>query len=658
MANSHFYRANFAKVRSSCFCLWWSFMQAFRDMLRGWLGKALLVLLTVPFALVGIESYFVGGGAAPVASVNGEDISQFELDRSIEQQKQRLLASMGDNTDASRIDTEVLRQQVLKTLIDRALLTSNASKKGFLIDDANIIRLIHETPAFQENGVFSQTRYEMVLRNAGEDPINFPAKAKKEIAVSQLSGGISQTAFVTPTQLDNLSALDNQKRDVHIAVVPAANYLAKVEVSDAEVEAYYKANTAKYTTEEKVAVNYLVLGAELFIDKVLITDEAIDARYAEKVKTLAENEQRRAAHILIKTTDKVKDADALKTIQDIEKRVQAGEDFGALAKQYSQDEGSAINNGDLGFVGKGAFVPAFEKAMYTLKENEVSEPIKTEYGYHIIKLLEVQKTAIPNMADIRPELEADVKMIRSEELYAEAIEKMDALAYESSDLEEGAKLYGLTVQASELFGKKGGIGGLSANKKIVQTAFSDDVLKDGKNSSALALDNKHSVWIHLNKHEPSRVKPLAEVATEVKLALQLDKASQLAKQTADAINKALNEGKAATELATTYGVQWTDFAATARTAVAPVPALLKVAFRLSTPKDSQWTAAVTPSGKDYAIVAISHIDVGTSNLTDEQKKQFSGMLANVKGQQDLQDYIAYLRANAKIKTTDTKSTTD
>ena len=624
-------------------------MQAFRDMVRGWLGKALLVLLMVPFALVGIESYFVGGSSAPVATVNGEEIGQFELDRSIDQQKQQLLANMGEQPDVARIDTAILRQQVLKNLIDRELLTTQAHKQGFLIDDASILRLIHETPAFQENGAFSQTRYEQVLRNAGEDPINFPAKAKKEIAVSQLTGGITQTAFVTPKQLDNFSALDSQKRDIHIAVVSAASYLAKVQVTDAEVEAHYKANTRKFTTEEKVSVDYLVLGAELFVDKVLMTDADIEARYAEKLKVLADNEQRRAAHILIKTSDKVKEADALVKIKDIEKRIQAGEDFGVLAKQYSQDEGSAISNGDLGFIGKGAFVPEFEKAMYALKQNEVSAPVKTQYGYHIIKLLEIQKTPAPLMADIRPELEADVRAMKAEELYADAIEKMDALAYESSDLSEGAKQYGLTVQASELFTKKGGAGGLSGNRKIVQTAFSDDILKDGKNSTALSLDNKHSVWIHLNKHEASRVKPLAEVSNDIKLSLQFDKASLLAKQTADAVNKALNEGKTAAELATSYGLQWQDFVATARAAAAPLPSLLKVAFRLPVPKAAAWTAAVTPSGKDYAIVAVSKVDAGVSSLSDEQKKQLSGMFANMKGQQELQDYLAYLRANAKIQ---------
>jgi peptidyl-prolyl cis-trans isomerase D len=623
-------------------------MQAFRDLVRGWLGKFLLGLLMIPFAIVGIESYFVGGKAAPAATINDEEISQNDLDRSVDQQRQRILASMGEQPDASRLDLVILRQEVLKGLIDRALLSQQAKKVGFLIDDVTISRLIQETPAFQENGVFSETRYQQVLRNMGEDVANFPAKAKKEIAVSQLASGINQTAFVSAKELDALSALDNQKRDIHVVMVTAAPYLPSVQVSDDEVNKYYKANAAKYTSDEKVSVDYMVLGAELFADKVLLTDADVEARYAEKLKALESNEQRRASHILINIDDKTKEADALAKIKGLEKRIQAGEDFGALAKEFSQDQGSATNNGDLGFAGKGMFVPEFEKSLYALKVNEVSAPVKTQFGYHIIKLLEVQKAPVPTMAELRPSLEAEVRAAKSEELYAEAVEKMDALAYESSDLKEGAKQYVMTLQTSPLFSKQGGEG-LAANRKIVQAAFSDDVLKEGKNSSALALDDKHSVWIHLNKHEPARVKPLAEVATEIKSTLQLEKASALAKAEAEAITKEVNSGKSSAEIAANHKIQWLDFVATARTANAPTADLLKVAFRLPNPKANTWTAEATSVAKDYAVVALSKIDAGASTLTAEQKKQFMTSLATARGQQELQDYVTYLRSTAKIK---------
>jgi peptidyl-prolyl cis-trans isomerase D len=262
------------------------------------------------------------------------------------------------------------------------------------------------------------------------------------------------------------------------------------------------------------------------------------------------------------------------------------------------------------------------------------------------------------MAELRPSLEAEVRTAKSEELFNDAVEKMDALAYESSDLTEGAKQYGLTIQTSALFTQQGGEG-IAGNRKVLQAAFSDDVLKDGKNSSAIALDNQHSVWLRLNKHEPSRIRSLAEVTPEIKLSLELDKASLLAKAQADAISTALNNGKSAAEVAANYKVQWQDFLATSRNATAPVANLLKVAFRLPAPKtDAIWTAKTTPSGKDFAVVALSKVTVGASTLTDDQKKQFMVSLANARGQQDFQDYVTYLRSKAKIQNEEKKKETE
>ncbi|PTQ90325.1 SurA N-terminal domain-containing protein [Agitococcus lubricus] len=631
-------------------------MQAFRDLIRGWLGKALLVLLLVPFALVGIESYFVGGQAAPVATVNDQEIGQLELDRSVDQQKQRILASLGENPDPSLINTTVLRQQVLKDLVDREVLNQYAVNAGLLVDDAKIAKLLHEAPSFQENGVFSQARYEQVLRNMGEDPATFPAKAKKEIAVSQLTTGLGQSAFVTDKQMNNLLAVMGQKRDIHIATVSAAAYLTQVKATDAEVQKYYQDNAAKYTVEEQVAVDYMELGIEQFINKVIVSNEDLDARYAEKLKDAEKNEQRQASHILIKIGDKVKEADALAKIQEIEKRVKAGEDFGALAKTLSQDEGSATNNGDLGMATRGMFVPEFDKALYALKVGEVSAPVKTQYGYHLIKLLAVQTPPVPSLAELKPALELEIRGIKAEELYIEAVEKMDALAYESADLQEGAKQYGIAIQTSPLFTNKGAATGIMASRKVVQAAFSEEVLKEGKNSQAIALDNKHSVWLRVNKHLPARVKPLEEVKVDARLATELDKASLLAKAQAETIAKAVNSGKTATEIASQYNLQWQEFLATERRAPSPAPELLKTAFRLPMPKANTMTAQTAPSGKDFVVVAVSRVEAGTAaTFTDEQKKQAMASLANTVGQQNLKDFIVHLRAQAKIKETAPKA---
>jgi len=623
-------------------------MEAFRELIKGWLGKALLVLLLVPFAFVGIESYFVGGQAAPAAVVNGEEIPAATLDQSVERQKQEILTSLGPDADASRIDTAVLREQLLRNLVDEELMKQRALENGFQVSDATIGRMISEEPSFQENGKFSQARFEQVLRSVGEDPVTFPKRARDRIARGQLMSGVVMSAFASSKDLALITRLNNQKRDIHVATIPAARYLGMVQVSDAEIDQYYRKNSDRYTTEEKVVAEYVVLGPERFLSGVAITDADLEQRYAEKVKALESNEQRRAAHILIKVDEKTKDADALARIQALEKRIKAGEDFGALAKASSEDVGSAANNGDLGLAGRGMFVPEFEKTLFSLQPGQVSAPVKTEFGYHLIKLAEIQKAQAPALADMRAELETEVRQAKSEDLYNEAIEKLDALAYESSDLKDVAAAHGLTVEQTVAFTKKGAEG-MPANRKFVQAAFGDDLLKDGKNSTGLRLEDNRTVWLRVKRHDKPALRPLAEVTPEIRLALQFEKAGQMAKAAAESLIKALSAGKSPVEAAAAAQTSWLDFPGVTRAVQTPSQDIQKTAFRLERPKAGAWSAALKPMGKDFAVVAVSKVEEDATPLPDDQRKQYAQTQASMRGQQELLDYIQFVRSQSKIE---------
>ena len=628
-------------------------MQAFRDMIHGWVGKVLLFIIIGIFGVWIFETYQSPFSARPVAaSVNGEDILVAELDAKVRERQNAIIAGMGANADPARIDSVILRQSVLKELVDKRLVAQYADKAGFLVSEQTVSRLIADEPAFQEKGVFSQKQYERVLRNNGQDPATFPRMLREQIRQAYLVAGIGQTAFTTNTEADRLSALDNEKRDVHIATVSSAAFMGKVQVSDGEVAAYYKAHPAAYTTEDRVQLEYVALGVDKFLDKVQISDADIEARYAEKSRAMAGDEQRHAQHILITVDDKVKDADALARIQQIRKRLDAGEDFAKVAKETSQDPGSASNGGDLGFAGKGMFAPEFEKAMYALKVGEVSAPVKTQFGYHLIKLLEIKRPDVPPMTAMRAQLETEVRQGKAEDLYNDAIEKLDSMAYESSDLKDASQQYAVPIELTGLFTNKGGEG-VAASKKVVQAAFSDDLLKDGKNSQGIRLDDGRTVWVRVKTHEAPRLQPLAEVTPAIRIALQLDKAAVLAKADADALAKDLAAGKSPAEAAAAHGVQWMDFPAAARRGNAPSPALLKTAFRLQSPvKPGQWSAQVSPIGKDYAVVAVSQIIPAPSSLTDDQRKQFMQVMANARGQQEAEDFIEWLRNKGKIEKTD------
>lgn len=622
-------------------------MEAFREMIRGRLGKALLALLLLPFALVGIESYFVGGGASPAAEVNGEKIPMPELDKAMERQKQDILASLGPDADASRIDTKVLREELLRKLVEEALLKQQARKAGYLITDAEFARIISSQEIFQENGKFSQSRYEQYLRSVGEDPVTFPQQAKERMAQRQLMSGIVLTGLASGKEVRLLNRLATQKRDVHVAIVAASPFLGQVQLKEEEISQEYKQHPERYTSEEQVVAEYVTLSPDFFQSQATVTDADIEQLYAERVKAMESNEQRRASHILIKVDDKVKDADALAMIRGLEKRIKAGEDFGQLAREFSQDTGSAASNGDLGMSGKGMFVPEFEKALYALQPQQVSEPVKTQFGYHLIKLLEIQKPVTPPMAAIRAELETEARQAKAEDLYHEAVEKLDTLAYESSDLKELATQYSLKIEQTAPFTRKGGEG-MALDRKFVQSAFSDDLLRDGKNSGGIRLDDKGTVWLRVKQHLNARLLPLSEVSGTIRLALQYDKASAMARARAEAAVKELAAGKAIGEVAASQQIQWMDFPGLTRSAPAPSQDVIRTAFRLPEPKSGTVSAAVQAMGKDVAVVAVTRVEVPATDLPDDQLKQMKQAQGGMSGQQELMDYVEYLRSAAEI----------
>lgn len=622
-------------------------MEAFRGMVRGWLGKALLGLIVFGLAAFGIESYFSGGGKVIAAKVNGTEILQPAVDQLVDRQRQQLLAQMEGKPDPSALDMARLRKDVLNSMISRELLAQQAKKNGYLISDAMVYKLIRDIPAFQEDGKFSQTRYEQMLQQIGENPATYPAKARQELAYSLLIAGIGQSGFVSMAELDHLSALDNQKRDVHVAMVPAARYVAGISVSDDEIKKFYQANPLRFTTEESLALDYITLKRDDFLAQATPTEADLQLRYEEKVKANTSNEQRQAQHILITVDEKAKDADALKKIQEVAKRVQAGEDFGKLAKEFSQDPGSVTTGGDLGLVGRGQFVPEFEKALFSLKEGELSAPVKTQYGYHLIKLNKIRRPVAPGFAILKPELEKEAKAAKADELYAEQIDKLEAAVYESADLKEPAEKLKLVIASTEPFTRKGGRG-LAAERKIVEAAFSDDLLKDGKNSTGIQLADGSTVWLHVKNHAPAVLKPLAEVNAAVRNQLLLDKARAKARAVAEAVTKSLATGASLADVATSEKLSWQDMPDATRRTPAPSPDIMRVAYRLPRPATGKISADSIAMGPSYLIIAVSKVTNGVSALGGADLAQMRNVLGENRSQQEFQDYVRSLRENGKV----------
>ncbi|MFZ3193337.1 MAG: SurA N-terminal domain-containing protein [Moraxellaceae bacterium] len=625
-------------------------MEAFRTLIKGWVGKVLLVIFLVPFALVGMEGLFsLGSKAGVAATVNKKDVSATELEQALNQRRQQLLQQVGN--DESKINSVVLREQVLDGLVERAMLLQQAQALGFQITDVQAAALIRKEPSFEVDGKFSEERFQSFLKMTGQNSKALIQDIQSQMAVQQFAGGLTASAITSKAEIQNIIVLQDEKRTVHLAQLPLEPYLAQVTVSAAEIQSDYDKNKATLKVDENIDLQYVVLSSDQFLAQVSLTEDDLKAQYDIATKDLQSNVERRAQHILISVDDKTNADAALKKSNELIARINKGESFDALATEFSQDPGSAQKGGDLGFAPKGVYVPEFEASLDVLAINQVSAPIKTQFGYHIIKLLEKRSPELPTLDSMRVELTEQAKTAKAAALYNDAINQLNDLAVDASDLTELTKPYQLVVQSQAGLTRKNGAGDL-ANPDLIKAAFSEEVMLDHQISSGIAVNPTRNIWLKSTQHRTERAQTLAEASGLIKLKLQEQKAIALAMQEANKIVDELNKGANPATVQASRAIQFADFGQINRQNGLPNKKAQTAAFALTKPNAGQWRAAAVAGeqGTGISIVAVSEIQAGqVDSLPEDQRKQMSTMLASMRGQQDLRDYTEYLKSRAKIK---------
>jgi len=615
-------------------------LQNIRDNSQGWIAKTIIGIIVVLLALTGFDAIFnAASNSQTAAEVNGEEISRYDLDQAMNMQRRQLAQQLGSDFDPSMLDERLLRNAALGSLIDRMLLLQSAKSADFAFSREALDQLILQTPEFQVDGVFNAARFDQVLQQMGYSRVQFRQLLEQEMLIGQLRAGISGTGFVTDQQVENFARLEMQTRDFDTLTVPARS--DAIEVSDEQISEYYEANADRFRTPERVIVEYVELKKESFFDQVEVSDEELQALYQKQIANLAE--QRRAAHILIETGAESGDDEAKAKIDEIAARVKGGEDFAAVAKEVSQDPGSANEGGDLGFAGPGVYDPAFEEALYALKEGEVSAPVRSEFGWHIIKLLGVQSPEVPSLESMRPELVRELKAQQVEQRFVEVSKQLEDSAFEASDLAQPAQELGLMVQTTEPFGRDGGQG-IAANRQVVQAAFSDEVLVDGANSSVIELDPDTSIALRVKEHLQPAAIPLADVRDDIVEQLQQSLAAERAREKGEQLLADLRNGEQADG-------QWQTIEAAGRSQEGVAPALLQQVFRMPRPAEQGKPsyAGVALSNGDYAVVRLNGVNEPEASLSDEEKLNFRRFLASRMGQQDFAAFRQKLQAQAEIE---------
>lgn len=619
-------------------------LQNIRDNSQGWIAKTIIGLIIVLLALTGFEAIFNNvGNQQTAAEVNGEEISLTELSQAVDMQRRQLLQQFGRDFDTSLIDDRLLRNAALNDLIDRRLLLQAARESDFALSQAALDQILLQTPEFQENGRFSAARFDQVIRQMGYGRLQFRQMLEEEMLIGQLQAAIAGSGFVTDAEVRNFVRLDKQTRDFALYRIAAdAN---AVSVTDEQLNAFYEQNADRFMTPEQVVVEYVELKKDTFFEQVSVSEEELRARYQTEIANVAE--QRRAAHILIEAGDTRSSDEARARIEELREQLAKGEGFAELARTASEDIGSAADGGDLGFAAAGVYDPAFETALFALAEGQVSEPVRTEFGWHLIKLLATQEADVPSFAAIHDKLERDLKAEKVEQRFVEAVRELEGLAFEAADLQQPAQELGLRIQTTEAFGREGGETGVAANRQIIQQAFSPELLESGINSQALELDAETVVVMRVKEHRQPQRQTLAEVEGDIRATLQRQAAAEAARTQGEEMLGSLRDGKTPAQQAQA----WELHEAATRSLEGIEPQVLQALFRMPKPEEAQKPqfAGVALANGDYVLLRLTGVSEPAEALADEEVRMYQRFLASRAGQEDFAAFRSRLHREADIE---------
>lgn len=595
-------------------------LQTMRDNAQGMVAKVIVFFIIVVFALWGVESIVTLGGGEPAeATVGGNDISEIEITRVVEQQKNNLRRQFGDQYNEDLFNAQFLRQSALEQLINQKVSLVQADKLGLFASGSAIDQQIVSMPAFQLDGKFSKEQFQNILRMNGWSPLSFRADLGNDIKVNQAQAAFVLTSVETPFNVQVQEALNNESRSFRFIEVTAESQKDSVNLSEDDISAYYEDNKSSYKTEEKVSVSYVELKRSALAKQQEVSEEDLEIAYGDYVAKESEQEQRNSSHILIEVSDERDDVAALALAQEIQSKLAAGEEFEALAKEFSDDIGTKNVGGDLGLNTRGAFVPEFESALYALQKDEVSEPVKTEFGYHLIRLDDVVANEVASLDSMKAQLSDEIRNEKAAALFAEQQQELSNVSFSAGSMEEVADVMGTQVATTDFFTRAQGEG-VATNSEIRKLAFQDNILLDREISSVVETADGALVFM-VAKHEEPAVKPLVDVKEQIIAVLTSEKASASARAKAEEI------------LANAKDVaDWSAVTTTFANASDAPRAVQQKAFEIAT---GQSELVATPGG--FSIVVVDGID-----KKDWQDMQISDELfESGRTQQSRSDMVSY-----------------
>ncbi|WP_421203011.1 peptidylprolyl isomerase [Aeromonas enteropelogenes] len=621
-----------------------------REGAQGKVAKVILGLIILSFALAGVGSYLNGPARTAPATVNGTDISAAALENAYRNERARMESQMGEAFSQLAANPEYMKQfrrGVLDRLIDQALLDSKAHELGLRVSDEQIKQAIVAMPEFAEDGKFNNDRYLQLIRRAGMTPEMFSESLRQDMVRQQLMGALVGTEFTLKGEAEQIDKLYNQTRDLRLVRLAAANYMGDVQVSDNELEQFYKTNSARFMNDEQVKVDYLLLDAANLGKNIKVSEQDAQDYYDQHQDLFQRPERRQVAHILIPFGKDEKAAE--KQADELLAKAKSGEDFAALAKANSSDTFSAKKGGELDWFEKGVMDPAFEQAAFALtKAGDLSGVVKSPFGFHIIKLLAVEPAQTKPFADVKEETIARLQTDKAKEQFFAEQQKMADSSFENPDsLDLTADAMGMKVVSSDYFSQVNAPAPLN-DPKVLSVAFSEQLRDDNTNSDVIELSDGKALVLHITGYQPKAAKPLAEVKDQVIAAIKHDKASEVARGKAQSLLEKLKAGDDIKADLAALDLKVETHKGIARFDRQLDQNLVAQVFMLPHPKDGKPSVAlVTESNGDRVVVALDKVNVPAA--PSQMVSLLQGQLGQGRAQADYKSLIEELRKSAKIE---------
>ena len=624
-------------------------LEQFREFANKRIVKLLFALfLVVPFGLFGIDFYFrtpVGGDT--LASVGRARIGQQEFDQALRTQTENYRRQLRGQFDPAIMDNPEVRRAVLDGLVSQRLLTIGAERAGIRMGDKQLAEKIYSEPFFQVEGRFNRERYEQIAKAEGITPAGLDERLRQNFREQQFRGGITDTTIVPRSMLDNFIRLSGQSREVSVVNLVPDAYVPRVKIEPAKVKEYYAAHPLEFTVPEQVRVEYVELSLDTLAARASVSPDEVKAVYEQDLKAgkYGTPEERRASHILVSVPASASD-DAKKAAEaranEIAERVRKNPNaFADVARKESQDPGSAAQGGDLGFFPRnGTMVKPFEDAVFSAKKGEVVGPVRSDFGYHVIRVTDIRPAKVRSLAEATPEIEANLKKAKAQNGFADSVEQLNNIVYEQpSSLKPAADKLGLTVQASPWFAKGAAPTAALGNAKLQAEIFSDSSIKAQRNTTAIEVAPNTFIAAHVVEHKPAELRAFDAVKADIERRLVREEALRLARADGEAKLKELQEGKDA-------GLKWPAPLAVSRQKTGGLfPQVMDKVFRIDAKKVPAYTGVETPFG--YSIVKVSKV-IDEEKVDDAPRQALAGRLRQAVADEELESTLASIRERVGV----------